>query len=127
MFAEAVSNVPNQDDKAPPVKKRVYKPVYEQHSEQIVVSDDRRRVDNPPMPAASQVFEAEGKKLSSDEVWKRVVSGRVVLVSGDGKEVDTAYRSTLAKDTLIFVSPPQLLGGPEGEFSSSRALMQRKP
>ena len=54
---------------------------------------------------SAQVFEAGGKKLSGEEVLKRVAVGTVVAVSADGKEVSPAYLGALAKDTLIFVSP----------------------
>jgi hypothetical protein len=54
--------------------------------------------------ASTQVFDVKGKKLTSEELWKRIAAGAVVAVSADGKEVDPGFLKAFAKDTLVFVS-----------------------
>jgi membrane-associated protease RseP (regulator of RpoE activity) len=54
---------------------------------------------------AFQVFDVDGQKLNDDEVWKRMAVGTVVAVSADAKKVDPTFLKTLAKDTLVVVSP----------------------
>jgi hypothetical protein len=71
----------------------IYKPVYETQVRPLALE-------------TAEVFEAGGKKLSSEEIWKRVAVGATVLVSVDGQPVDSASLRTLAKDTLIFMSQP---------------------
>jgi len=54
---------------------------------------------------AFEVFDVDGQKLTDDEVWKRMAVGTVVAVSADAKKVDPMFLKTLAKDTLVVVSP----------------------
>ena len=81
-----------KDGKIEDVKYTVYRPVYEQHIRKIELK-------------SAEVFDARGKKLKSEEVWKRLATGAIVLVSADGKSVDPAYLGVLAADTLVIVSP----------------------
>ncbi len=55
--------------------------------------------------ASAEVFDVENKKLTNDELWKRIAVGAVVAISADAKKVDRAFLKALAKDTLVFVSP----------------------
>lgn len=54
---------------------------------------------------SAEVFDVENKKLTNDELWKRVAVGAVVAISADAKKVDRAFLKALAKDTIVFVSP----------------------
>ena len=54
-------------------------------------------------PAFKEIdaFDPKGKKLTADEVVKRIKPGSVVLVSVDEKPVDPAYLSIVKDDTVI--------------------------
>jgi hypothetical protein len=91
--AEEVIRQVKQDGKVEEATETIHKPVYEEKMVGSIALD------------SADVFEAGGKKLSSDEVWKRVAVGAAVVVSADGKKVNPAYLRALAKDTLVFVSP----------------------
>jgi hypothetical protein len=53
---------------------------------------------------SAEAFDANGKKLKREELWKRIAVGAVVALSADAQEVDPAFLEALAKDTLVFVS-----------------------
>jgi hypothetical protein len=46
-----------------------------------------------------------GKKLETQELWRRLKVGQVVVVSLDHRGLDPAYRKALARDVVIFVPP----------------------
>jgi len=94
--AKTVKMDVKKDGKLQTVTKTVYEPVYEKHIGRLALK-------------SAEVFDAGGKKLSSEDVWKRVAVGATVLVSADGNKVDSVYLSALAKDTLVFVSPQYVL------------------
>jgi hypothetical protein len=48
-------------------------------------------------------FDPKGKKLTADEVAKRLKPGSVVLISVDEKPVDPAYLAIVKDDTVILV------------------------
>ncbi len=54
---------------------------------------------------SAEIFDAAGKKVSQEDVLKRLTVGATVLVSADGKQVHSAYLGVIKPDTLIFVSP----------------------
>ena len=53
----------------------------------------------------AEVFDGRGKKLKTEEIWKRLAVGACVVIPVDGKAVDPVYLRVLAKDTLVIVSP----------------------
>jgi hypothetical protein len=59
------------------------------------------------------IMTAEGKILHDD--WDRLKTGQVILLSSDPKGIDPAYRSILARDTLILVPATQEAIGPENK------------
>jgi hypothetical protein len=61
-------------------------------------------------PGVGEVFDTHGKKLTDEDIWKRVKVGAIVLVSGDGNKVDPTYSEMVAKETLIFVLPQPIRG-----------------
>jgi hypothetical protein len=72
--------------------------------QRTVVYEQRGFTLSPAMEAFD-VFDVNGHKLTDDEVWKRIAVGTVVAVSADAKKVDPMFLKTLAKDTLVVVSP----------------------
>lgn len=46
---------------------------------------------------------AGGKKLSLDDLKKRLAKPQVVVVSGDGKPIDEAYLKVLDRDAIVIV------------------------
>jgi hypothetical protein len=54
---------------------------------------------------SAEAFDAQGKKVNPDEVWRRIAVGSVVAIAADDRPVDALYLSALAKDMLVFVSP----------------------
>lgn len=53
----------------------------------------------------ADAFDPSGRKLNIEDVWNRLTVGATVLIPVDGQMVDSAYLRTLAKETLVFVSP----------------------
>jgi hypothetical protein len=92
MVPEERVKLVTKDGKAEEVKYTVLRPVAEQHIRRLELK-------------SAEVFDARGKKLGSEEVWKRLAVGATVLVSADGQSVDPAYLGVLAQDALVFVSP----------------------
>jgi hypothetical protein len=92
MVPEERVKLVTKDGKAVEVRYTVYRPVAEQHIRKLELK-------------SAEVFDARGKKLGSEEVWKRLAVGATVLVSTDGRAVDPAYLGVLAQDALVFVSP----------------------
>jgi hypothetical protein len=80
------------DGRVEEVKYTVYKPIGEQHVRKLDLK-------------SAEVFDARGKKLGNEVVLTRLTVGATVLVSADGKAVDSAYLRVVAPDTLVFVSP----------------------
>lgn len=72
---------------------------------QRTVLYEQRGLTLSPTLEAFDVFDVDGQKLTDDEVWKRMAVGTVVAVSTDAKKVDPMFWKTLAKDTLVVVSP----------------------
>jgi hypothetical protein len=81
-----------RDGKVEEIVETIRKPVFESRSETVALD-------------STDVYEADGKKLSLESVWKRAVVGTAAVVSADGKKVDPVYLKALAKDTLVFVTP----------------------
>jgi hypothetical protein len=88
-----------QDGKVENVTETVMKPVYEE-----------RMVGRVALVSA-EVFEAGGKKLSREDVLKRVAVGTIVVISADGKPVNPAYLRLLANETLVIDSPQIAMQG----------------
>jgi hypothetical protein len=109
MVSEERAKRVEKDGKVEAVKYTVYKPIGEQHVRKLELK-------------SAEVF-TRGKKLSTEEVWKRLTVGATVLVSVDGKSVDPAYLGVLAQDTLVFVSPQyaqRIVAQPPPRTSKSR-------
>ena len=51
------------------------------------------------------VTTADGKKVSTEDAVKKIASGAIVVVSGDGKPVSPASLKVFKDDTLVLVSP----------------------
>lgn len=49
------------------------------------------------------VYDGRGKKLSTDELHKRVKAGSVVVVAADENKVDSSYLAVLKEDTIVLV------------------------
>jgi len=90
--SEKVAREVKRDGNADTETQTILKRVYEE------------RVSDVPLDSA-QVSEAGGKQLSREDILKRVAVGKIVVISADGMPVDPAYLKTLAKDTLVVVSP----------------------
>lgn len=58
------------------------------------------------------VTTADGKKLTTEEALKKIGSGAIVVVAGDGKTVSPAFLKVFKDDTLVLASPE--LTGPQG-------------
>jgi hypothetical protein len=61
-------------------------------------------------PGVGEVFDTQGKKLTDEDIWKKVKVGAIALVSGDGNKVHPVYLEMIAKETLIFVLPQRVTG-----------------
>jgi hypothetical protein len=90
--AETVNEEVKKEGKVELRSKAIFKPVYVQVRTKLAL-------------ASAEVFDAAGKKLSREDVPKRLTAGATVLVSADGKKVDTVYLSVITADTLVLVSP----------------------
>jgi hypothetical protein len=114
---EEVTRKGNRDENENPATQTKLLPVYEE------------QVRDVPLDSA-QFSEAGGKKLSSEDILKRVAVGTIVVISADGKPVDPAYLKTLAKDTLVVVSPVfamQASQVPTGDGNWSVRPVSRQP
>ncbi len=76
--------------KVEPIKQKITKPVYEQTCKIISLE-------------SAKFAEAGGKKINAADIAKRLDVGTVVVVSTDGKEIDSAYLKALAKDAIVIV------------------------
>ncbi len=56
--------------------------------------------------STSRVITPDGKQLPIDEVWKRVKTNTVVVLSGDGNMPDPAYLRALSAETIVIVPIP---------------------
>jgi hypothetical protein len=56
--------------------------------------------------ATGTVYDTAGKKVSPDDVRKRLKAGDTVLVCPDGRMADAQYLKAFAKDVLLLVPPP---------------------
>lgn len=53
-----------------------------------------------------RVLDTKGNNLSVEDIKKRLLPGRVVLLSSDGKAVDPVYLSVVKDDTVVLVGQP---------------------
>jgi hypothetical protein len=53
-----------------------------------------------------QVLDINGKKLGAESMQKRLVPGKIVLLSSDGKKVDPIYLEIVKEDTVVLVGQP---------------------
>ena len=78
-------------------------------------------------PGFGEVFDAEGKKLTDEDIWKRVKVGAIVLVSADGSKVHPEYLETIAKETLVFVLPQHVVAPISGEAACQAFPLDDSP
>ena len=60
-----------------------------------------------------QIADATGKKVPEQQFWQQLKSGSVILMSTNGKMVDSAYLRAVRPDTLIIV--PTAASNPQEE------------
>jgi hypothetical protein len=85
------------------VRRNVVTPVYETYTDTIALKD-------------TKVFDAAGKAVTNEDVFKRAKAGAVVVISADERDVDPIFLNVLDKNTLVFVSPPRIAPIREGQF-----------
>jgi hypothetical protein len=59
------------------------------------------------------ISNAAGKKLTAEDLLKRVKAGSVVVVASDENAIDPGYLKTLKDDTLVFVGVTVLAANPD--------------
>jgi hypothetical protein len=97
VLEERIKNV-SVDGKAVAVTQESVRPVYETHTRELLLE-------------SATFFEVGGKKIDPAELPKRLDPGTVVVVSGDGKEIDPTCLKLLAKDAIVIVAP-SIIGPP---------------
>lgn len=68
------------------------------------------------------VTTADGKTVTAGDAKKGLAAGALVLVSGDGKPVDEAFRKAVRPTTLVLVSPKMALPGRLGIQRAAEAM-----
>ena len=60
-----------------------------------------------------QVYDGGGKKLTTEDLLKRVKVGSVVIVAADENKVDPAYLAVLKEDAIVLVGVNVMLARPD--------------
>jgi hypothetical protein len=101
-------------------------PVLKQKRETVESTLSVKEPGGPPGATAYRVLYPSGKDVATEEIWKLLKPGQLVLRHADTKPPDPAYLKLLGPDALIFVPrPPDLPPAkkpPTTDASSGTAL-----